>query len=297
MNNKERYKAAFSRVHSGVQPGERKPEHRRSKMTRRAAVLAAAICLAGAFSVTAFAANLFGLKDLVLGADDGVKDPSYTVEMISLQGYSGSDEYKAAAEWAAFLENYDKDGTLLAKVGNGPTGLDEKYNLYYVYTQEMADKLEEITGKYGLSLHRTLTIAESAEELFELAGTGDFLGEGHTRWGGYVYEDGTFHIDGRVLLPSGVNIDYQLMDCVKGSFTDTLLNIGDAGSYTEWPYETSSGVQVTLALGPAKALVIADLPGSFATVNVLAGAEEYSGGLTAADLEAIADTFDFSMLK
>lgn len=278
---------------------------------RRAVLAAGVICLLLACSVTAFAANLFGLKDLILHEDNGVAPavttgspgPAESVEsaqpttLISLQGFSDSDEYKAAMEWASFLATYDQDGTLLAKVGNGPTGLPDKYSQYLVYTQEMADKLDEITTKYHLKLHASLDVFDSKAEFYAKAGLGDFLGPYNTMCGPYMYDDGTFHIDGASVLPGGQSFDYQIMDCKKGSFTDTLLNIGNADDYTEWTYKTASGVTVCLAAGPEKCLIFADLKNSFVTVNILGGTDTLSGGVTPESLQALADSFDFSMLN
>jgi hypothetical protein len=80
-----------------------------------------------------------------------------------------------------------------------------------------------------------------------------------------------------------------------------MLSVGDVRDYREWVYETASGVPVTLALGSSKALVVADLPDSFVTINVLAGEETppqtfSSGALLERDLELFADSFDFSIL-
>ncbi len=316
MNNKERYKAVFSQVHTNVKVeleviGKMKNTYR---VKKRLAVLVAAITLLLAFSVTAYAMNIFGLKDLML--NDSANDMYHTpmlnpgeegyidmdtptpppMQLISLQGYSDSTEYQAVAEWAEFLSGYDKDGAILKKIGNGPTGLDEKYNLYLVYSQEMADKLEEIIAKYKLSLHSTLTIMESPEAFYEQAGAGQFLSSAHISPSAYIYEDGTFHIDGMAII-NNIPINYQMMNCVKGSFTDVLLNITDASQYTEWTYQTASGITVSLSLGPDKALVIADLGSSFLTVNILAGSQEGIATLTAADVEAFANTIDLAALK
>jgi hypothetical protein len=222
-------------------------------------------------------------------------------EMISLQGFADSNESKAVAEWTNFRDNYDQDGTLLDKVGNGPTGLDSRFDLYSVYTQEMADKLDEIVKKYNLTLHSSLTIIENTEELIQKAGTGDFLGSANTANSTYMYEDGTFHIDGSANLENGTAIDYQFMNCKKGTFTDTILNIGSIKNYKEWSYKTTSGITVILALSPKKSLIIADLGEAFITVNVLAGTDygflDEEGKIIASDLEALADSFDFTLIK
>lgn len=313
MNFEEQYRAAFSRVHTAVKIEEE--GFRMKRTTHRArknlVILAAAICLLLACTVTAVAMNLFGLKDLVLRENDGIApavttgnqgpagsgEDSQPMQLISLQGFSDSKEYKAELEWGTFLATYDQDGSLLAQVGNGPTGLSDRYSQYLVYTQDMADKLDEITAKYGLKLHSTLDILNSREELYARLGTGDFLGQYITDCSPYIYEDGTFHIDGSAFLPGGKSIGLQIMNCVKGSFTDTMLNVGDAANYTEWSYTTTSGVTVCLATGPDKCLLFADLDHSFVTFNILEGTDAASGGLTAADLQTLADSVDFSMLN
>lgn len=98
-------------------------------------------------------------------------------------------------------------------------------------------------------------------------------------------------------FPDGRSFDYQIMNCKKGSFTDTLLNIGDADDYTEWSYQTASGETVCLASSPDKCLIFADLKDSFVTVNVLERTAEDSGNVTAESLQELADSFDFSMLN
>ena len=130
---------------------------------------------------------------------------------------------------------------------------------------------------------------------------GDFLGENRAG-SAYMYEDGTFHFDGEIDLEDYGHLDYQFMRAVRGSFTDTLLNIRDVDDYTEWAYITRDGVNLTLALSPHKGLIIADLPDSFVTVNVLAGTETpfgdifSNGPFDAAALERLADSFTFSLL-
>lgn len=302
--------AASFQVRAAVELKEEDLYMRRSvhRAKKRIVILAAVICLLLACSVTAFAANLFGLKDLILHENNGVAPavttgspgPDTSVQqttLISLQGFSDSDEYKAAMEWASFLATYDPDGSLLAKVGNGPTGLPDKYSQYLVYTQEMADKLDEITAQYHLKLHTSLAVFDTKAEFYAKAGLGDFLGACNTMCSPYMYDDGTFHIDGASAFPDGRSFDYQIMDCKKGSFTDTLLNIGNADDYTEWTYQTSSGVTVCLAASPDKCLIFADLKNSFVTVNVLSGTAESSGSVTPESLQELADSFDFSMLN
>lgn len=278
-------------------------------ISKRILCVAAATVLLGAFCLTAYATDFFGLRDLLLpqheiklpadtDSPNGQEQQVESVDVILLVGYSDTPEAKAAAEWQAFLAGYD-DGGALEQIGNSPTGFEEMYGLYLVYTQEMADKLDEITAKYRLNLHSSMLIV-SKDELLGQAG-GDFCGE-NSFGVAYLYEDGTFGFDGAIELEDYGLLDYQFLRAVRGSFTDTLLNIGDANDYTEWRYTTRSGVPVTLALAGYKALVIVDLPDSFVTINVLAGTETpesdifSNGSLTAETLERFADSFDFSVL-
>ena len=321
MDYKELYKEVFSQVRPTKEFDPeaiyvRKPSR---NITKKLVCAAAVIAVLAGLGITAYAANLFGLRDLLLPQQQEVHLPSesangendspatpeqdtqtHLVDMISLAGYGSTPESRAVAEWRAFSNTYDQDEAIIQQIGNSPTGFEDKYGLYLVYTQEMADKLDEIIAKYGLKLHTSMLLIQSDEQLTELVG-GAFLGENRTG-GAYMYEDGTFKFDGAIELEGYGYLDYQFLRCVRGSFTDVILNITDVDDYAEWSYETTSGIPVTLALSPHKALIIADLPDSFVTVNVLAGTETSTddvfsnGPFDAADLERFADSFDFSVL-
>lgn len=310
MIDQELYQRTFSQVHSSADIRWEDYAARRPRRGpgRRLFLAAAVLALLAAISTAAVATDMFGLRALLLPkqtvslpldpktGEQAVK----TVDAIGLAGYQGSAESLALTEWRQFLEGYDQDGALLSAIGNGPTGLDRRFNLYQVYTPAMAEKLEEIAGKYGLALHTELIDVYQHPEAF--APLEGFLGRSNRAYSVSLYEDGTFHFDGEGDLPGYGTVCYQFMRCVKGSLTDVLLTIGDAAQYREWNYETASGQAVTLALGPGKALLLADLGDSFVTVNVLAGSAEAAedvfstGPITASDLEALADSFDLRVL-
>ena len=312
---KNEYRDMFSKLHTSINEEDIIMHQKRNRKPRVAALLLAA-ALVLALAVGAAAIYRGRLQDLVLhGAEAPAPEPvndapvetpqSQTYdplqsdfEMISLQGYAGSPEYQAALAWAEFQHSYDRDGAELGKVGNKPTGFEEKYsyNGYHVYTQAMADKIDEIAAQYGLVLHtggmQAATVAE-LESRF-----GDFLSAYH--YGGYYYADGTFQSD----CEQG-GISFQLRRCMKGTLDTVLLNITDVEQYEQWEYETACGVSVLMALGPDKALILADLEQSFVAVNVLAGAQtpaidtenDFSPGpMTAERLQALADSINFSIL-
>lgn len=267
-------------------------------MTRVLILALAIIALLGA---GAYAAHQRSLRELVVQSEPGAEtaepaeasdqhwDPLSGGDFISLQGYADSPEHRAMEEWSRFLSEYDADGTELAKIGNAPTGLAPRYDAYFAYTQEMADRLDAIAAQYGLTLHENSDWYEQ-QALFDRVG-GAFLTIGD--WGGYAYPDGTFQCDEEGELPGFGNVMYQLRRTTKGVLDEVGLSVGDAAEYEQWSYAAASGETVLLALGQGKALIFADLPGSFAAVNVLAGTDS---GLTAEHLEALADSIDFSLL-
>ena len=299
-----------------------KRKRRPSRIIRYLLVACISLCLI--LPAGAMASNWFGLQNLLLresttendtteltesaeflpaeeagdGEEMGVPESTQETvdfsgtDQIGLSGYFNSPEMKALAEWQEFLAGYDTDGSLLAAVGNQPTGLEDRYALYLVYTREMADKLDEITAKYDLKLHTELNVV-SPEELAWCV-EGEFLTEECLSYYGYIYEDGSFQFDGDVRLTGKQSTGFQFRRVVKGTFDEVVLNIGDASEYQEVPYRTSGGEMVILALGPNKALIYGDFERCFLSVNVLGGTEN---GITEEDLKAMADGIDFSMLK
>lgn len=307
---RELYQRTFSQVHSSTvirweDMEDMKPKRRVSK---NLLMLAAVVALLAVLSTVAVATDLFGLRSILLPQktpvsvldDDGIVVPGAVeeVDAISLSGLQDSAESRALAEWQAFLDSYDVTGAA-QEADRTHLQLEPCYDLYQVYNREMADKLDEIVEKYGLTLHSVMAILMPEEWSNAV---GDFALEGNTAYSGYIYEDGTFAYDGDAVLPGYGLVDYQFRRSVKGCFNEVILNISDVSQYQEWVYETACGQAVTLALGPGKGLIIADLGDSFVTVNVLAGTETSpddifsSGPFFQTDLEALADSFDFTVL-
>ena len=87
----------------------------------------------------------------------------------------------------------------------------------------------------------------------------------------------------------------------KGYFDTVTLNVGDLTSYQNWDYQTRHGTAVKLALGPSRSFIWADLEEGFLFVNVLTGTGGddtfSSGAIDREELEALADSFDFSALS
>ena len=293
------------------------PDGRRAggntKVLRRALCLAAVIALLLAFGITAYASGWFGLRDAVIGrfvVNNGI-DKDYYTQFISLQGYSDSPEFKALCEWQSFLESYDSDGSILSFIGNSSTEYDEKYRCYSCYTQEMADEIDRICEKYSLSLITGTEFFESEKGFFEAAGVGQVCvrrGDGYVNdfFPGYVHDDGSFHFEGQATFTGNgaawpYPISYQFDRSMKGSFSSTVLNIGDAADYEEWVYTTKNGVELTLAQSDWKELILVEREDSFVVVNLfdVSVGDVVYGELHKSheDLEAFAELFDFSVIS
>ncbi len=315
MTNKEFYQTTFSQVHPSrdLRWEDFQRMKRKSGAVKRLVTLAAVIGILAVLSVAAVAADLFGLRSILLPEkgrvsatdENGVVVPGMYEErdFVSLSGLQDTPESRALAEWQAFLDNYDQDGSIIAQIGNDPTGFEERYGEYLVYTQEMADKLEEIIAKYGLKLHTHLEVV--MPEAWPAA-VGDFYRENVTPYSGYLYEDGTFRFDGDAELGGTERraygtIEYQFSRSVRGTFNEVALNIGDLADFQEWGYQAQDGTELTLALGRRnRSLILADLGDSFVLVNVLTGQEGddtfSSGPIGREELEELADSFLYTAL-
>ena len=217
--------------------------------------------------------------------------------LISYQGFSDSPEYQAMMEWTEFDREYDRDGKILSSVGNAATIWDEKYNNkgYNVYSQEMADKLDEIVDRYGLKLHTGSLIPADMNVLRKVFG--DFTSA--TEWGGYYYSDGTFNFASVQDLNEYGSVNYEFHRSMKGIFDTVSLNIDDADQYEQWDYKTACGEQALLALGSSDALILINKEDCFIVIHVfpwLSAIDAEPVSLSQEVLEALTDSFDFSIL-
>ena len=301
--------AARERMLQAVKEAAAHPEteeHPKRRTFRRSLLLAAALGLIVAFGSVAYATGWFGLRSAVMYHDSGDPDQPYgNTDVMSLQGLAGSPEFEANARWQAFYDSYDPDGAILASVGNSDTGLEPRYDAYPCYTREMADTLDAIAEESGLELLSGLTLYGAAElpdwmrnTLPQSCGAFD-----HCIYAGYSFDNGSFKTEGAFFFCDArwpYETNYQFVCNRKGYLSVSYLAIGDADDYTQWAYETASGVTVTLALGPDKALIIADLPDAYLVVNVLdvrvGDVQQGEASLPAEILEAMADAFRFDQL-
>ncbi|MDO5155073.1 MAG: hypothetical protein Q4D51_03820 [Eubacteriales bacterium] len=310
--------------------------------------MAAAICFGvlSSASAVAFAANLFGVKDLVISTEkkesvnatiedkenasegehtetviaaDGSEvsctyeisgedektpvDTNATVDLISLAGFRDSSEAKALKEWYAFCDTYDVDGKIRDEHNyDEPDTWGEDVKLYGVYSDEMAEKLREIAGKYQLKLH-TKTDTISYDQFDSFFG-GKLLPEGTECFGAYYYEDGSITFDADYCDADESLIDYQLSRRAKGTFDETYLAIGNSEEYVQEQYKTKDGSNVILALSDSKGMIIMDSEKYFTIINIMSedygkyeGEKFIKEEFTMDKLKAFADTFNLELLK
>ena len=166
----------------------------------------------------------------------------------------------------------------------------------YLELMTTGGNIREIAEKYGLTANVDAAVLPY-EELVENIG-GAYFNDRHSRNAGYMYGDGTFSTDGEYYaLADGMEVNYQLVRCVRGSLTDIMLNIGDIADYEEWNY-TVDGYTLALTMKDTKSLIVADLESCFVTLNVLIGTEDgwWGGGMTRELLEELADSIYWDVL-
>lgn len=260
-----------------------------------AAIIALMLLLVGCV------AYILGLKDVYVGEytyGAGFGETSVS-NSISLQGYVGTPNYQAAKEWNDYLSTCDPGDPDVIPGYESPM----EYMAYVCYTPEMEAKIDEICDKYGLQLLGPTYLADEPMRMFTDRGINNIIADGTVALvdfdgGAYYYRDGTFQLPAITTLtwegnPWPYPVRYTYRCVMKSAFDGVALNIGDLNQYDEWTYTVKDGTEVLLALSEEKALIIADLPTHFVTVNILKPNEGSSGTMNRNALEAIADTFRF----
>ncbi len=263
-----------------------------------------------------------GIKPVVTGAPNGNEEitqsgiPGTTesttppatdmngeeINLISLQGYMGSDSYAAFKEWREFLDTYDPDKRIL--YANDKTfQCPETHTSYHCYSQEMVDKVDAICEKYHLEpLGKYWLLSRGADVLQAVGVESVFSGSqetGFLDFSGYCFGDGTFSLEGRLELTgewsSMVLFNYRSVK--KTAFDGVAMNIGDVEKYDQWNYTMTDGTRVLLAIRDEGALIVADREDSFITIGI---SGEFTDGRSCRlpaereYLETLCEAFDFT---
>ena len=277
---------------------------RKSKKTIITVLIAVAVV--SALGITTFAAINGGLASRTFGKStwapedetyvdsDGEEYTFPEREFISLQGYADSPEFQATGEWLEFEDGYDRDFSIVTAFDEEVkrTGVDpfeEKYGAYLIYSQEMADKVDEITAKYNLQLHKNLSDCDTdiVREKFGNVFSEEVFGAG------YMYDDGTFQLD-----CTYKNIEFQIRRCMRGYFDTVYLNVGNIDNYEQWTYVTKDGYTVYLGIrSDGHAVISIDLEDSFVSMSIMPWDSDLNQVIhTREELEDLVAQINFSLL-
>lgn len=255
-------------------------EIRRAKQKRS---IAAAFLLLVGISGTAGAASLFKLENMVIpkadetaicedtedktASGDSKKSTAGTQASVSSKtnfialAIPESAEWKAAQEWYAFSRKYERsyeynEALLMADItahqGAASPVFSQYSEVYGIYTQEMADKLEEICTKYHLVPESDIHFLSSYEELTAKMQLDDFVKDTYTAdvLDGIACSEGNWHATMDLIDAKGDTLSESLSMAVskKGVLNSMCFNIGDLSDYTEWSYTTKNNEAVDIVI-------------------------------------------------
>ena len=281
--------------------GKRKVRHiPHKKLWLIAAIIALALLLVGCTVV-----YVLRLQDMAFGQDtqevlgSGVQDRT----LLSLQGVKGTPGYQATKEWHEWLKTYDPDDRIYHSQEAFSEDFGDDYYAYNLYTREMKDKLDEICDKYQLNLLGKMYVDPDEAAACKALGIQGILrsdARAQTNFGSVrYYADGSFTVGGKMTLETQVWPYEEIVTfscCRKDSFSDLYGSVGPEGTYEEWTYTTTQGVDVLLVLEQRNAMnqqifLMADRGEYVFTFHAL----EYDRAWTREALEAYAEAFDFTI--
>lgn len=297
-------------------------ESRNRKSTKRismrrtlliAAIVAIMLLLVGCVAV------YLTLQDLSIGQETYVPktdeyghpvEPTEKIQdILTLTSFSGSPVQMALKEWYAFSESYDPNGELLSNESDIPEIPNHYEYIYNCYTQEMADKLDEIAEKYNLKLlDENLVIQKwQSQAALEHMGIDSLLKDTAQvkRIAGMYYSPGNFFFDLQFQL-TDENAVWQTPVSGREYFSrkDYMVPLSylptDLEDYEQWTYTTSDGTQLLLALGNrGGALIITERENAVIGIHLTISANylmsENGAAPTKEVVEQLAEVFDYQI--
>ena len=279
-----------------------------------AAAIAAALLLVGCGIVYALR-----LQDMSIGKatytqrfDDKGKaiDPvEKSMDIITPYGRSGDAIQQALKEWYEFQESYDPDGALLTDEPDIP-GIPNQYEYTYsCYTQEMVDKVNEIAAKYDLKLlDEWIPFQRYQSDIFlEETGIQSLLlpdsGAQITGMAGMLYPPYNFSMEFNLVTENAGTLMTSYGYARKDYFPRAFPGGMDIDAYEQWDHTTPGGTKLLLALNSKgqgeiiaeqeNAMIMISIDGNRATSHT--NYPDASEVMTKAELESIADQFDYSI--
>lgn len=279
-----------------------------------AAAIAAALLLVGCGIVYALR-----LQDMSIGKgtytqrfDDKGKaiDPvEKSLDIITPYGRSGDAIQQALKEWYEFQESYDPDYLLATNEPDIP-GIPNQYEYTYsCYTQEMVDKVNEIAAKYDLKLlEEWIPFQRYQSDIFlEETGIQSLLlpdsGAQITGMAGMLYPPYNFSMEFNLVTENAGTLMTSYGYARKDYFPRAFPGGMDIDAYEQWDHTTPGGTKLLLALsGKGQGEIIAEQENAMIMISIDGNRSlshsrypDASEVMTKAELESIADQFDYSV--
>ena len=279
-----------------------------------AAAIAAALLLVGCGIVYALR-----LQDMSIGKatytqrfDDKGKaiDPvEKSLDIITPYGRSGDAIQQALKEWYEFQESYDPDYLLATNEPDIPDIPNQYEYTYSCYTQEMVDKVNEIAAKYDLKLLKEwIPFQRYQSDIFlEETGIQSLLlpdsGAQITGMAGMLYPPYNFSMEFNLVTENAGTLMTSYGYARKDYFPRAFPGGMDIDAYEQWDHTTPGGTKLLLALNSkGKGEIIAEQENAMIMISIDGNRSlshsrypDASEVMTKAELESIADQFDYSV--
>lgn len=265
-----------------------------------AAVLAIMLILVGCAAVVAL-----NLQDMKIGEKTVANSNR---DVISLQGIAGTPNQQAAQEWLEYEESYDLDGALIAEADEKNFMAPDAYQAYFVYTQDMIDKVDEICEKYGLKLAGKQALVQrwQIDTFYDALGIESLVNSGgkiDDQGAGYFYECGNFNLEFSFNLTSSeAQWNHPVWTSMryngKEYFDTVYCTVEDAASAEQWNYTCADGTEVLMVSMKNGARIFCDRQDAFISVGFDTRYIEDDGSeniMTKRDMELVAEALNFNV--
>ena len=279
------------------------------KLLLIAAVIALLTCLLGC------AIAMLRLQDQKIGEDvftryydenwQEIEPTEVTRDVVAIRGVKDSPNYLATMEWYEFIKDYPS----ILEFDFQDQSLEnyEVYEwIYGCYSQEMADKVDEIAEKYDLQLlsQQTLVQRWQTEILFEALGIENVCHEEKTskltNGSGYFFAGGNFNYEFEFKLAKEEGAwDHWIWAslCYSGKdyFHPGYMSV-DLDNMEQWDYTTSDGSQVLIAQTTRGAVMVTETRDGLIWVILNTFTEGEGTEIpTKQDIQRMADAIDFTI--
>lgn len=283
----------------------RKGKQKTKRLSLRKAWLIAAVILLALLLVGCTVAYVLSIKDMTFGerVQEYYDGSSQTRTLLSVQGVKGTPGYQASREWYEWRQAYDTDEAIYHSEEAFSEDFGDDYYAYNLYSREMKDKVDEICARYGLELLGKIypdPDVEAACVALQIPGFFRSDAQVEADWSIRYYENGSFTLEGDVTLTGEAHPQTRLVryDCSrKDAFSDLYETVGPVGSYQEWNYTTSQGVDVLMVMDQNPVRVNTFLMvdrGPYIFTFSYSGQED-EPPMEKEELEAYAEAFDFTI--